>query len=139
MARQDSPAADELLENGKGKARESLSPYRSVIPAEHAPKCTRRDALRRSRRLPGLAPGAILPFARSCAVGSALDATGPAPVLHVRSRPTGPTCAPVAQPDRAFASGAKGHRFESCRAHHLLLVRRFSRSGGGLVDRHAAV
>jgi hypothetical protein len=26
--------------------------------------------------------------------------------------------APVAQSDRAFASGAKGRRFESCRAHH---------------------
>ena len=26
------------------------------------------------------------------------------------------TCAPVAQLDRALASGAKGHRFESCRA-----------------------
>ena len=28
--------------------------------------------------------------------------------------------APVAQLDRAFASGAKGHRFESCRADHSL-------------------
>ena len=26
-------------------------------------------------------------------------------------------CAPVAQLDRALASGARGHRFESCRAH----------------------
>ena len=26
-------------------------------------------------------------------------------------------CAPVAQMDRAFASGAKGRRFESCQAH----------------------
>ena len=28
--------------------------------------------------------------------------------------------APVAQLDRASASEAEGHRFESCRAHHLL-------------------
>ena len=28
------------------------------------------------------------------------------------------TCAPVAQLDRASASGAEGHRFESCRARH---------------------
>ena len=28
-------------------------------------------------------------------------------------------CAPVAQLDRALASGAKGRRFESCRACHL--------------------
>ncbi len=27
--------------------------------------------------------------------------------------------APVAQLDRASASGAEGHRFESCRAYHL--------------------
>ena len=27
--------------------------------------------------------------------------------------------APVAQMDRAFASGAKGRRFESCQAYHL--------------------
>src|ERR1017187_8161017 len=28
-------------------------------------------------------------------------------------------CAPVAQMDRAFASGAKGRRFESARAYHI--------------------
>ena len=28
-------------------------------------------------------------------------------------------CAPVAQLDRALASGARGHRFESCRAYQL--------------------
>ena len=31
------------------------------------------------------------------------------------------TVAPVAQLDRAFASGAKGQRFESSRAHHSLV------------------
>src|SRR5215211_548060 len=30
--------------------------------------------------------------------------------------------APVAQLDRALASGAKGRRFESCRAHHFSLA-----------------
>ena len=30
------------------------------------------------------------------------------------------SCAPVAQLDRAFASGAKGRRFESARAYHIL-------------------
>jgi hypothetical protein len=30
---------------------------------------------------------------------------------------------PVAQLDRALASGAKGRRFESCRAHHLIQSR----------------
>ena len=29
------------------------------------------------------------------------------------------TCAPVAQLDRAFASGAKGRPFESARAYHF--------------------
>src|ERR687888_415124 len=32
--------------------------------------------------------------------------------------------APVAQLDRASASGAEGYRFESCRAHHLRPCRR---------------
>ena len=31
-------------------------------------------------------------------------------------------CAPVAQMDRAFASGAKGRRFESCQAYHLQVL-----------------
>jgi hypothetical protein len=35
------------------------------------------------------------------------------------SRRSAVFCAPVAQLDRASASGAEGHRFESCRAHHF--------------------
>ena len=31
-----------------------------------------------------------------------------------------PTCAPVAQLDRASASEAEGRRFESCRARHII-------------------
>ena len=43
------------------------------------------------------------------------------PVNPPRSVPDrcGVKNAPVAQLDRASASGAEGHRFESCRAYHL--------------------
>ena len=34
------------------------------------------------------------------------------------------SCAPVAQLDRALASGARGHRFESCRAYQYTCVTR---------------
>ncbi len=40
--------------------------------------------------------------------------------LAGKSRSDVRTFAPVAQLDRALASGAKGRRFESCRAHHHL-------------------
>ena len=45
--------------------------------------------------------------------------------------PASCSCAPVAQLDRASASGAEGHRFESCRAHHKspCELARSSRSG----------
>ena len=36
------------------------------------------------------------------------------------------TSAPVAQLDRAFACGAKGRRFESCRVYHLKLFEKDS-------------
>ena len=40
--------------------------------------------------------------------------------------------APVAQLDRAFASGAKGRTFESCRAYHPFFNRRrYANNGGG--------
>src|SRR5690606_185385 len=42
----------------------------------------------------------------------------PPAILAGASRHAAPARAPVAQSDRAFASGAKGRRFESCRAHH---------------------
>ena len=41
------------------------------------------------------------------------------------------TCAPVAQLDRASASGAEGHRFESCRAHQPSLACSRERASAG--------
>ncbi len=39
--------------------------------------------------------------------------------LRICSHTRKSQCAPVAQLDRAFACGAKGRRFESCRVYHI--------------------
>ena len=46
-------------------------------------------------------------------------ATSPAVMLQMADN-LRPTCAPVAQWDKALSSGAKGRRFESCRARQIL-------------------
>jgi hypothetical protein len=42
--------------------------------------------------------------------------------MHVRLNMCGTAFAPVAQLDRALACGAKGHKFESCRVYHEIII-----------------
>jgi hypothetical protein len=66
------------------------------------------------------APLGHMPYTPTVPIPSNPHSTRASNSLHSR-----PKLAPVAQLDRVFASEAKGHRFESCRAYQFQLERRF--------------